>query len=218
MKLEGQTCSNATFPALDMVFSKHTGLYLYGHSNICTHELLTDALNQVAGFIAQNPKEIVILYLSGAGYASLPAAYDHALQSTLVDQQGKSLIYDKKTACALAGSDFAPPATCDDPPLLPQNVTPETLWTTPARVIVLDSSNPSNSNLVWPVTGIQPSESIQTIEGWNDLTSGTGDPRILLSFLDYGTTGNPPAPGLFFQRCAYASYTGASTLSSRRLL
>jgi len=212
ISLQNQKCSGAETNSVEMYFSPHTGIYLYGHGNLCTHELLEDALTQVATFIQNNPKEIVILSLTG-GYSQ---AHEETLHSKLVNKDGSSMVYDHSLACTLAGSDFTPPASCDDPTLYPQNVTPETLWKTPARVIVVDPNDSiPDSNLAWGKTNpttADTMENVEILEGWNDNTSGTGDVNILWTFLDYGTQGNPAQQGLFFERPKYASYTNAPTL------
>jgi hypothetical protein len=212
ISLQNQKCSGAETSSTEMYFSPHTGIYLYGHGNLCTHELLTDALTQVATFIQENPKEIVILSLAG-GYSP---AHEQALQSTLVNRDGTSMVYDHSLACSLSGNDFTPPADCDGPTLYPQNMTPEALWKTPARVIVVDPNDAiPYSNLTWGKTNPTKANTIENVEflqGWNDNTSGTGSESIMFSFLDYGTQGSPNQQGLFFERPKYASYTSAPTL------
>ena len=226
--LTNQTCSNIEPFYADMFLHPHTGIYMSGHGGDCTDELFTQVLNEIATFVQANPKEIVILSLDIANSVSWNAQFEQAAQSTLVDQHGNSLVYDHNLACTLSGNDYTAPASCDGPTLYPQNVTPEMLWQTPARVIIVDPNDDLSctqatpgcyvSNLAWGVIKTTPPigpdipQDVEYIEGWNGQTSGTANGNMLLSFLDFGDAGTPNPPGLFFERPKYASYPSAPTL------
>ena len=226
--LQDQTCGSSEPYSIEMSFYKHTGIYMSGHSGTCTHELFTQALSEVAAFVQANPKEIVILSLAIANSGVYDAQFEQEVQSTLVDQHGNSLVYDHHLACTLSGNDYTAPGSCDGPTLYPQNVTPETLWQTPARVIIIDPNDDLSctqatpgcyvSDLAWGVIKSKPPigpdipQDVEFIEGWNGQTAGTANNNMLLSFLDFGDAGSPNPPGLFFERPKYASYPSAPTL------
>ena len=222
--------------------------YLYGHGgpDRCTGVTLAAELDEVSHFLDQHPKEIVLLQLVGggtrisndsSGYPSAnpdvndpnsAAAFEAVLDQHLRRaSDGTSYIYDLPTACRLAGYNYRSTGlyrgVCSGQPVLPQEVTPQQLYTTSARVVLLSQFSlevnllPSGSSpqLTWvdldenvAVSG--PGFSIGAQElGSERLTgyfsNGACESSLELSRLETGSVPDNNA-GLYGYRPYYQSY------------
>ncbi len=199
-------------PLPGAVWNGQADFYLQGHG-FYSDIKLADALDQVKAFLDAHPKEIVILQLSGTitnGTSNLltdsfmQVLDQHLRRSS--DQQ--SYIYDLKTACTLSGNDYNTISTyegsCDGPPLAPQEVTPQQLYGTAARVILLNQIGiatlypaPSTLNLVWS------DGDAEKLVGYTG--HGAGTPNLEMSRLENGTPDDGNL-GLYGRRTNWQDY------------
>lgn len=211
------------------------GYYLYGHGgpDRCIGVTLPTVLDQISQWLDQHPKEIIILELVGGqsrintkGYSytnpdvndvnsefAFLAVFDQHLRRA---SDNASYIYDRPTACALAGSQYTSTGlyqgACQGALIHPQEVTPQQLWTTSARVILLEQFSLDESlnagifpqftwnDIIYQKSQEQPNE---RLTGY--FSSGTIDPNILLGRLETGSTPDNNF-GLYGYRPAYQSY------------
>jgi hypothetical protein len=199
------------------------GYYMYIHGFFCTGVKLSDALDQISSFLDAHPQEIILLYFTGFVSTGSPtyessAAFEAVLDQHLRAPNGASYIYDAATACKLAGQPwtpyppgvYAPDAqysgfcslqgptsqgvTSQGVP--PQEVTPQQLYTTSARVILVEKFGLTG-------TGLFPNDSARLT--WSDGTTdhigpvennrgyyeagldGASDPGLLDNWLEYNT-------------------------------
>ncbi len=205
--LNNTTCGTVTTGSETLKTSNHTGWYMFGHSNRCINILVYDALAQISAFLQAHPQEIITLRM-GKGGDSVTAAQIAAFQQRVVQiltnpATGQSYVYNDQVACKLGGGEVQSDGTCDDPlaPISPQNVTPNQLWSTSARVVLLESDGP----FVGPLLGSWYDSNIEAQGGYYDPTGGTSNPEIELQWLEVGTPDGHPA--LFGDHPAYANWT-----------
>ena len=150
----GGSCSNITNA---LPFSG-AGYYMHAHG-FCTGVRLENALDQISSYLDAHPQEIIVLRFSGTIQANSPDYNTSAAFEAVLDQHLRrgsdraSYIYDLATACRFAGppwtSGVVPYPYFEDLPYAgicaapgggvpPQEVTPQQLYTTSARVIVIE--------------------------------------------------------------------------------
>ncbi len=212
-------------------FTSGAGYYLYGHNYLCSGITLPSMLTQISRFLDQNPKEIVILQMNGTISNGYPTVSTSADFMTVLDQNlrrasdNASYIYDKATACGLAGYGYAATSAyqgnCSGPPLPPQEVTPQQLYGTSARVILLEDYGLGIAPLTPRLTWVDKDDSShnevghERLAGYYELGgvngAGAGDVNLELSWLEYGSPIDPSAEGLYGLRGpSWASYEADS--------
>lgn len=138
------------------VSSAPEGLIFYGHSDQIVEVTVAEGLRQIRRFLDEHPREIAILSLRGYVSGTL-GDWTNDTAAVLRTELG-NLIYDKKDACNLGGG-FWSSAGCASlgggtipQPVLPQDVTPESLRRIGKRVFLLDAidSNLVQTTEVWP--------------------------------------------------------------------
>ncbi|MBV9035957.1 MAG: hypothetical protein JO182_15815 [Acidobacteriaceae bacterium] len=185
------------FPLPGAFWNGQADFYLFGHNYNFSNITLANGLDQIRAFLDAHPKEIVILQLNGTisssnggdqfSSGSFMQVLDQHLRRT---SDNASYIYDLKTACTLSGNDYYALSTyegyCDGPPLAPQEVTPQQLYGTSARVILSNGvgvkttySAPSTFNLVWS------DSNTEQLVGYTG--NGGGSTNLELSRLENGT-------------------------------
>jgi hypothetical protein len=184
------------FPLPGAFWNGKADFYLYGHNYNFSNLTLAQGLDQMRAFLDAHPKEIIILQLNGLISSTNGDQFSSGSFMQVLDQHlrrtsdNASYIYDLKTACTLAGSDYNTLSTyegyCDDTPLAPQEVTPQQLYGTSARVILLNGvavkttyPAPSTFNLVWSDTDAEK------LVGYTG--NGAGSTNVELSRLENGT-------------------------------
>ncbi len=193
------------------------GYYLYGHNYLCSGITLPSMLQQISHFLDQNPKEIVILQMSGTISNGYPTVSTSAAFMAVLDQNlrrasdNASYIYDKATACALAGYNYGTTGPyqegCSGPPIPPQEVTPQQLYQTSARVILLEEYGLGIAPLTPALTWIDVDNSDkgevgnERFAGYYELGSpygaGCGDVNTELSWLESGNPNDPTSSALY---------------------
>ena len=217
----GTPCTNAPSAAS----LTGPGYYMYIHGGACTGIKLDDVLDQISSFLDAYPQEIILLHFSGNIQAGSPTYATSAAFEAVLDKHlrrhsdGASYVYDHGTACRLSGlpwtsntaSSYYPTApyagVCEDQQgrvgvgVIPQEVTPQQLYTTPARVIAFEEfgltgvySSGDYASLTWPDWAFQapppyPPGNAETSGGY--IPPGAADNSLLDSYLEYG------APGTF---------------------
>lgn len=197
-------------------FTSGAGYYLYGHNYLCSGITLPSMLTQISRFLDQNPKEIVILQMSGTISNGYPTVGTSADFMTVLDNNLRrasdhaSYIYDKATACALAGYNYGATGPyqgiCSGPPIPPQEVTPQQLYQTSARVILLEDYGLGIAPLTPKLTWIDKDDSShgevgnERFAGYYEQPgsgAGAGDVNLLLSWLEYGSPVDSSVEGLY---------------------
>ena len=205
--LDNTTCSSVVTGSETLHTTPHTGFYMDGHSARCINILVSDALTQIGTFLQNHPQEIITLLMVQNGNkltADQIAAFQQMVAQILVNPAtGQSYIYNDQVACTLGGGEWQGNGPCDDPlaPISPQNVTPNQLWSTPARVILLQT----DSSLAGPLIGSWLDANVEVQGGYNDASGGTSNPEYEVFWLDHGTPAG--APGLYPTHPAYANWT-----------
>lgn len=204
--LNNAKCSTVTTGSETLLLTPHTGWYMFGHYNRCTNILVTDAFRQIASFLQAHPQEIIIVTegTSGIPDANTIAAFEQSVAQVLTNPvNGQTYIYNDQIACTLGNGEWQSNNTCDDPlaPIAPQNVTPNQLWSTSARVILLHD----NPAMEGPTLGSWDKSSVEDQAGYYDPTSGTSNQSIELQWLEIGTPDGKP--GLYQEHPAYANWT-----------
>ncbi len=177
-----------------------------GHGGRCINILASEALQQIAGFVQQHPQEIITVLIGRNGNdltADQVTAFQQMAASILVNPAtGQSYIYNDQVACGLVQGDWDG-SSCDTPltSASPQNVTPDQLWSTPARILLLEG----DPAVAGPAIGSWIDSNIEDQGGYNYPSSGTSDPEYELFWLDHGTPDGHP--GLYPEHPAYANWT-----------
>jgi hypothetical protein len=240
----GNGCNPETFA---LPFSG-AGYYMTIHGLDCTGVKLSDALDRISSFLDSHPQEIILLFLSGfvTRDGNPPNYQPSAAFETVLDQHlrrasdGASYIYDAETACKLAGQPWTPYApgiyfptaqyagfcVLQGPTLQgvtsqgvpPQEVTPQQLYTTSARVIlvetigVMGTVSSDSARLTWSDGRNNQNGPIENERGYFAYTctvaivcpAGAADIPTLDDWLQYNTPdGNL---GLFGTRPVGAGY------------
>ncbi len=204
------------YPLPGAFWNGQADFYLYGHSYFFSNLTLADGLDQMKAFLDTHPQEIIFLQLSGTispsttGDQTSSNSFIHILDQHLRRKSDNaSYVYDLKTACALSGNDYyansADEGYCDGPPLAPQEVTPQQLYGTSARVILsngvaVQTTYPTLStfNLVW-----SSDSNTERLVGYTG--SGAGTTNLELSRLENGTPDDGNL-GLYGRRPAWQDY------------
>lgn len=217
--------------------------YLYGHGDPdrCTGVTLAAELDEISHFLDQHPKEIIILQLVGGsdsryqrifstGYpdgnndvndVNSAAAFEAVLDQHLRRASDHaSYIYDLPTSCTLAGNHYTSAGlyqgACSGQFIPPQEVTPQQLWTTSARVILLEQfylgvNLPSgiSPQLTWiDLDGGTPNQvGHERLTGY--FGNGTCDSSTEFSRLEIGSVPDKNI-GLYGYRPNYQSYESDS--------
>lgn len=223
------------------------GYYMYVHNYLCTGVKLTDTLDQMSAFLDKHPHEIILLHFSGTVQAGPPNYNTSAAFESVVDQHLRrgsdraSYIYDRQTACQFAGLPWTPYPTfylptaayagaCEAPNnigVLPQEVTPQQLYATSARVIIMEEfgltgtgfGGPDFPSLTWPNSNTenlrgyweQPAPcSDNPFENSTPCWTGSSDISTLDNWLEYSTPNGKL--GLYALRPVGAGYEGDSSI------
>ncbi len=222
----GSSCPNAP-NALPL---SGAGYYMHIHG-YCSGVRLDDVLDRISSFLDANPQEIVLLHFSGTILAGSPTYETSAAFESVLDQHlrrgsdGASYIYSRETACNLSGlpwtSNIPYPyfetapysGFCAAGAVIPQEVTPQQLYSTSARVIAIaefgqnltgtGSNNPPDyAKLTWPDSVYQtppppyPPGNVETLGGDNG--AGAADPALMDQYLEYASP--QPFLGLYGTR------------------
>jgi hypothetical protein len=141
--------------------------YMYGHSNICTSVRVTDALDQIKSFLDSHPKEIVILDIRPWVGTNRTSEFAKLLEDHLSPYIYLSNCAQTEGAC----SGVTPP----------QVLTPEDLWRSNKRVILLrDASGLCGlTDEMW-----EPGSMVATSDGYRFDSGIDGDTDYQISFME----------------------------------